>query len=72
MVHFTKTQFVFSLCFLFLGCAHKLSSNSDQTSTAVGSSKGTEIEKVVSLANDFKALLTEEQKKTLQLGWSKK
>src|SRR5579863_5130272 len=68
-----QVGYLLQICFLLFQCAPKAASNiSKSPATAlVDSSKGSEIEKVVALANAFKSLLTAEQIKTLQLGWSK-
>jgi hypothetical protein len=59
-------------CFVFLSCSNKvtrLSSTSPASASHEGS--GTMINKVVELANAFRSSLSADQKKAVQLGWSK-
>lgn len=59
-------------CSLLLQCAPKVPSTTKKGSESpINSISGTEVEKVVFLANAFKLSLTIDQRKTLQLGWSK-
>ena len=73
MTTIIKTGVLLAICLLLYQCAPKVASNTSKRSAAAGvdSGNGTEIEKVVSLANAFKSSLTADQVKILQLGWSK-
>lgn len=68
-----KAALFVQLCFCFYQCTSKVApaSSRSSTSTTVAGNKGVEIDKVVSLANAFKSSLTDDQRKILQLGWSK-
>lgn len=68
-----KAGLFVQLCFFFFQYTSKVSPASSQNSTspAVTTNNGTEIEKAVSLAKAFSSLLTADQRKILQLGWSK-
>ena len=67
-----KTGILIASCSLLFQCTAKVGSTSKSlASSVIDTVSGTEIEKVVSLANAFKSTLTADQIKILQLGWSK-
>lgn len=68
-----KSGFLLVTYFLLSQCSPKVKSTTpnNSTSTVINSSSGTEIEKVVALANAFKSSLSADQQKILQLPYSK-
>ncbi len=68
-----KAGLTLQLCFFLFQCNSRLAPGTAKNSTSIGNSsiKETEIDSVVLLANAFKSLLTADQARNLQLGWSK-
>lgn len=60
-----------STCFFLLHCSSKVSSGKSKAGSPATTGSLTEVGKVVALANAFKATLTAEQVKVLQLSYSK-
>jgi hypothetical protein len=69
-----KVALLLQACFLLFQCTSKVKPGTTKSSTSsstVDDNNATEIDKVVSLANAFKSLLTADQVKLLQLSYSK-